>query len=114
MTEIYILILFVLLATYLWASVKAKEIAIRMGYQACERKGLQFLDQTVEQQSVRLGRDRRKNPCWIRKYQFEFATDGELRYEGQLILHGYRLYEVTLDPYPEDLQDTDIFYNTKL
>ena len=113
MSELLVLILFALVATYLWASVKAKEIAIRAGHQACEQKKLQFLDQTVEQRSVRPGLDSRNNPCWIRKYHFEFATDGELRYGGQLVMQGHRVSSLNLDPYPETIIEP-ISFTTKL
>ena len=106
MSEILVLILFAMLGTYFWASVKAKEIATRAGAVICQQKELQFLDQTVEQRKVRPGLDSRNNPCWIRYYQFEFATDGELRYEGQMILHGHRVYRITLDPYPDPPMQT--------
>lgn len=113
MQELLLLILFALIATYLWAAVKAKEIAIRAGHQACEQKKLQFLDHTVEQRRVRLGLDKRNNPCWIREYHFEFATDGELRYGGQLVMHGHRLQSLNLDPYPETIIEP-ISFSTKL
>ena len=103
MTEVIVLLCFALLATYLWAAIKAKEIAIRAGHQACEKQNLQFLDQTVVQRRVRLGLDERKNPCWIREYHFEFATDGELRYGGQMLMHGHRVHKLSLDPFPETL-----------
>ncbi len=111
MSEVLLLIGFALLATYLWTAVKAKEIAIRAGHQACEQKGLQFLDQTVEQYRVRPGLDSRNNPCWVREYQFEFATDGELRYGGQLVMHGHRVHQLTLDPYPETIIEPVAFSN---
>ena len=101
MSELIVLILFVLLATYLWGAVKTKELAIRAGHAACDKRGLQFLDQTVEQRQLRFCLDERKNPGWRRTYYFEFATSGEFRYEGQLVMHGHRLQSLTLDPYPD-------------
>ena len=101
MTEFLTLMLFVLIALYFWGAVKAKELAIRAGRAACEKRGLQFLDQTVEQRQVRFGLDERKNPSWKRKYYFEFATSGEFRYEGKIEMHGHRLQSIELDPYPD-------------
>ena len=103
MSELIVLIIFALLATYFWGAVKAKELAIRAGRAACEKRGLQFLDQTVEQRLVRFGLDERKNPSWKRTYYFEFATSGEFRYEGQIVMHGHRLQSIQLDPYPDPI-----------
>lgn len=101
MSELLTLMLFALIALYFWSAIKTKEIAIRTGRMACEKRGLQFLDQTVEQRSVSFGLDDRKNPSWKRVYYFEFATSGEFRYEGQIVMHGHRLQSIQLDPYPD-------------
>ena len=101
MTELLTLLFLALMALYFWGAVKAKELAIRAGRAACEKRGLQFLDQTVEQRQVRFGLDERNNPSWKRTYYFEFASSGEFRYEGQIQMHGHRLQSIKLDPYPD-------------
>jgi len=87
---------------YFWSAVRAKELAVRAGRSLCEKHRVQFLDETVEQRHIKLTRDSRKNPVWQRNYHFEFATTGEFRYGGQIIMLGHQVQSVEMDPYPED------------
>lgn len=106
MTQLLTLLAFVMLAGYLWSAVRSKEIAIRVGAATCQKHGLQFLDETVEQQLLRFRLDPRGNPAWYREFHFEFATDGEFRYGGMIKMYGHRIHAVVLDPYPEFGQHT--------
>ena len=105
MSELLVILCLVVLVAYLWSAVRTKEVAIRAGAATCAKRGVQFLDQTVEQRKVRLTLDPRKNPAWYREYHFEFATDGEFRYEGKIAMYGQRLHQIEMDPYPEQIND---------
>ncbi len=101
MESLIILIVLFLIGWFLWSAVRSKEIACKIGMRHCERLNIQFLDHTVERVQLRLTRDHRKNPCWYRTYQFEFATSGEHRYQGLIEMYGHHFKSITLDPYPD-------------
>ena len=101
MDALLTLILLFLIVWFLWSGVRCKEIACKAGKEYCERHGVQFLDQTVERRKLRLTRDSRSNPCWYRSFHFEFATNGEHRYQGKIEMYGHHLKSIEMDPYPD-------------
>lgn len=101
MDALLTLIVFFLIVWFLWSGIRCKEIACIAGVAYCNRHGVQFLDQTVERRQLRLILDSRKNPCWYRTFQFEFATDGEHRYLGHIEMYGHHLKSIDMEPYPD-------------
>jgi hypothetical protein len=85
----------ILLGWFWLDSLRAREIATGIGRAACERRNLQFLDQTVS--LYRLGVRRRADQLrWRRVYRFDFSEEGVGRHTGYLILVGLELEELTL------------------
>lgn len=75
------------------ASMQARENALRVVHRACERDGLQLLDETVAVVRLRVGRDGRGQARWRRLYRFEFAEGAQRRtgYAEFVGLHCTRL-----------------------
>ena len=93
-------IAFVVLALLAWwwySGTLAREAAVRVARHACERQGLQLLDETVERVGVRLQRDRSGRVRLWRCYRFEFSGDGERRQQGEVILLGQRVLSLNLE-----------------
>jgi hypothetical protein len=83
-----------------WAdSLRARERAVAAGRAACERYGVQFLDDTVAFARVRLGRDDEGRLKPRRTYQFEFSDTGNNRRSGAIVMLGGELEDVQLEPY---------------
>jgi hypothetical protein len=101
MEEIIVLIALFLLFWFLWSGIRSKEIACDAGKLHCQQHAVQFLDHTVERRKLRLTKDSRSNPCWYRSYHFEFATNGQHRYQGKIEMYGHHLQSIKMDPYPE-------------
>lgn len=80
------------LGVYIWTSAQAaNEAARRHGERACTDAGVQWLDQAVQLERIRI---RRGGDGWLaleRWYRFEYSRDGESRHSGRLILLGTRL-----------------------
>jgi hypothetical protein len=79
----------------------AAEIATVVGRQACQRAGVQWLDQSVHLLAMR---PRRGADGWMaleRHYGFEYSHGGEDRRAGRIVLHGRRLHSV-VGPMPPD------------
>jgi len=85
---------------WLWYdSMRARERALGAGRQACERDGLQFLDETVQIARLRPARDRDGRLVLRRTYRFEFSDDGVRRREGTVVMLGAELESLQLDPF---------------
>ena len=69
----------------------AAERAAEIGRDACAAAGVQWLDQSVHANGLRL---RRKDDGWLgleRSFRFEYSEDGHDRHIGQVVLLGDRL-----------------------
>ena len=87
-------------AALLWAdSLRARERAVRAGRDACNRYGLQFLDDTVSFARMRLARDGDGRLKISRTYTFEFSDTGNNRRDGAIVMLGGELQDLQLEPY---------------
>ncbi|HSD42046.1 MAG TPA: DUF3301 domain-containing protein [Burkholderiales bacterium] len=80
-------------------SMRARERAVRAGRSACERDGLQFLDETVLCTRTRPTRDAGGRVTLRRVYEFEFSDDGRRRRAGTIVIVGGRLESLELEPF---------------
>jgi hypothetical protein len=87
-------------AGLLWAdSLRARERAVRAGRDACQRYGLQFLDETVSFARMRLARDAEGHVKISRTYTFEVSDTGNNRRAGAIVMLGGELQDLQLEPY---------------
>jgi hypothetical protein len=96
------LLFLLLLAALVWFwfdSLRALEVARKMGKHACGDANVQFLDDTVASISLALARDKSGRRVLRRTYRFEFSETGNTRLEGQLILLGDKIETVSMEPY---------------
>jgi hypothetical protein len=70
-------------------SLKTREIGVNAARTACQDDGLQFLDETVVGQSVRLARDDAGRLKLRRVYSFEYSDTGNDRRSGSVTLLGH-------------------------
>ncbi len=80
-------------------SLRARERALAAGRAACERHGLQFLDETVAGASTRLARDDDGQVRIRRVFVFEYSDTGNNRRRGSVTLSGARVRDVYTEPY---------------
>ena len=87
-----LLLLAVALAYAWWSSARqAAERAEIVGRNACHAAGVQWLDQTVHADGLRL---RRRRDGWLgleRSFRFDYSEDGQDRHIGRLVLLGDEL-----------------------
>lgn len=87
-------------AALLWSdSLRARERAVSAGRAACERYGVQLLDDTVAFARLRLGRDADGRLRLRRTYSFEFSETGDNRRHGAIVMLGAQLEDLRLEPY---------------
>jgi hypothetical protein len=80
-------------------SLRARERALAAGRAACERGGLQLLDETVAGAGVRLARDDEGRMRIRRVFVFEFSDNGNNRRRGSVTMLGAQVQDVYTEPY---------------
>lgn len=92
MPTLLILMIAFTVAFFWWSAARAAaERAEQVGRDACRTAGVQWLDQTVHADGLRL---RRRRDGWLgfeRSFRFEYSVDGSDRYRGRLVLLGGEL-----------------------
>jgi hypothetical protein len=96
MTGLFVILALVLAVVYLNDAWRSLERVRGVAREACERAGVQFLDGSVVQSGVRVERVRGRLVL-VRRYRFEFATDGRTRHTGEISISGRRLRTVSMD-----------------
>lgn len=86
---------------YWFDAIRAKEVATAAGRRRCEDVGVTFLDDTVALARLRPCRSPRGHLSLCRQYRFEFASDGGVRYKGEIALQGARITGLEMEPYRE-------------
>jgi hypothetical protein len=99
MWEAWALAALAVLAWLWFDSMRARERALAAGSRACERDGLQFLDETVECVSLRAARDEDGRLALRRVYRFEFSDDGRNRRSGGIVMLGGEVESLTMEPF---------------
>ena len=80
-------------------SLRARERALAAGRRACERYGVQLLDETVQFARLRLARDEAGRLRLRRTYSFEFSDTGNNRRHGAVVMLGGEVQDLHLEPY---------------
>ena len=97
--SLFFLLLLAALAWFWFDSLRALEVARKMGKRVCSDANVQFLDDTVANISLALARDKSGRRVLRRSYRFEFSETGNTRLEGRVILLGDKIESVTMEPY---------------
>lgn len=85
----------------LWSNIRgAAEVATHYGRRACQDSGVQWLDHTVMLERLSF---KRAPDGWVRalrRYRFDFSTDGHDRHRGHMELLGSDLQWLRMPPPP--------------
>lgn len=94
MSHLLAIFLLLLLGWFWLDSLRAREIATEICKVACDRRGLQFLDQTVALR--RLGLAWRAEGLRMRRvYRFDFSEEGVGRRSGYIVMRGLALEDLS-------------------
>jgi len=80
-----------------WDTMRARERAISLARQACERAGVQLLDETVSVKKLGVARGRSGTLQFQRFYEFNFSMTGGDRRGGTVVLLGLTQKYLVLD-----------------
>ena len=94
-------IILVVAVGFFWVdSLRARERALAAGRAACERNGLQLLDETVSGAGLRLARNDMGELRIRRVFVFEFSDNGNNRRRGSVVVLGAQVQDLYIEPYP--------------
>jgi len=94
-------IVFIVAGAAFWIdSLRARERALAAGRAACERNGLQLLDETVSGAGLRLARNEEGELRIRRVFIFEFSDNGNNRRRGSVVVLGATVQDLYIEPYP--------------
>lgn len=100
--NLYELLLLVVTAIAVWFwldSLKAREIGISAARHACDREGLQFLDETVVGRLLPPARDDAGALRLRRVYTFEYSDTGDNRRSGSVSMLGHEVELLHVRPH---------------
>ena len=97
--ELLLFTLLALLAVYWWQSGVYKGRAREYADSHCRQLGLQLLDQGMVITGIWPQRGGDGRLRLRRRYQFEFASRGDRRYRGEIVLLGTELQSIDLEAY---------------
>jgi Protein of unknown function (DUF3301). len=98
-TEGLVLLLFVATGWFWYDSMRARELALRIGHAVCARDELQLLDDTVQCIKLRLARNETGRVRLQRTYRFEFSDTGLNRRDGSIVLRGTDIESLYMEPF---------------
>lgn len=101
--DIAVLFFLALLVRLVWIQIDANRIAKRAAKKYCDKNDVQLLDQSIVLKSFRLKKSKSSLIAIERIFKFEFASIGDQRYQGKVLLQGFRVIDVELEPYKIDL-----------
>jgi hypothetical protein len=87
------------IALYLWRSGEFKGRARALAINHCQQLNLQLLDDSMVITGLWPVRSAGGSLVFRRRYHFEFASIGDRRYQGEVVIIGMRLVHIELETY---------------
>ncbi|BDZ73424.1 MULTISPECIES: DUF3301 domain-containing protein [Methylophaga] len=97
-SEILVIIL-AAIAWFWWDSRGVAERATLAAKSYCANTGVAFLNDTVFWRKIRFKRNRQGRIQLQRYYFFEFASDMQQRYQGEVIMMGKKVESIKMDAF---------------
>jgi hypothetical protein len=88
LTELFVLLLTGSVVWFWLDSLKAREAGIVAARRACQREGVQLLDETVVGHGLRFARNDHGHVVLRRGFDFEYSVSGDDRYRGTVVIEG--------------------------
>ena len=94
--DLLLVLLLLSLLGFWWDSLGARQAAREAGRRVCAQHGVQFLDDTVAINRLRLQRNSRGRLVFYRQYRFEYSLSGDERLRGSVDLLGKQVLRVEM------------------
>ena len=99
LANLFWLVLFGTAGFYLWRSGQFKGRARSLALNHCKQLDLQLLDDSMVISGLWPVRSAAGSLVFRRRYCFEFASVGDRRYQGELVMIGMQLADIELETY---------------
>ena len=97
--DFFVTLIMVLGILYWWDATRSKEIARMASKRACDEADVSFLDDTVALSGFWFKRNSEGRIVFHRRYKFEFTSDIDRRYSGEIIMLGRHVQNIQMDAY---------------
>ena len=97
--DFFVTLIMVLGILYWWDASRTKEIAHMVAKSACNEADVSFLDDTVALSGFWFKRNQEGRIVFHRRYKFEFTSDIDRRYSGEIIMLGRNVLNIHMDAY---------------
>lgn len=87
------------LAWYWWQAKAIKDSVLQAAHRYCKSMDVLLLDDAVYLRGLWFKRDPQGSLRVWRRFLFDFATTGEERYTGRVIMLGRKIVHMELDPH---------------
>jgi len=87
------------LAWYWWQAKAIKDSVLKAAHRYCKSMDVLLLDDAVYLRGLWFKRDPQGSLRVWRRFLFDFATTGEERYTGRVIMLGRKIVHMELDPH---------------
>ena len=84
---------------YWWDTARSKEVARMASKRACDEANVSLLDDTVALSGTWFKRNPQGTIMLHRRYKFEFTSDIDRRYSGEVIMLGSQVEHIDMDAY---------------
>lgn len=102
--NIFVLMLLLTGAAWLWHSHGLRERALERVKQHCAKLDLELLDGNVALRRITFKPDNEGRKRLARVYNFEFTVTGEQRHPGTITMFGAHTAQIELAPYPFEIK----------
>lgn len=99
LSDVLVFFIFVVFCMLWWNAQGVKPIALAATKNYCKKMDLQLLDEGVALKGFWFKRNSQGRVCLWRSYHFEFASTGDERYSGIIVLLGRSVESIKLDPH---------------
>ena len=96
LSDVVVFFLFILVLAYWWRISEQKTFAIMQAKKYCRARKLQLLDQTLVFKKLQFQRFKKQLKL-CRIYEFDFSTNGQDRFKGEILLSGFNFVWVILE-----------------
>lgn len=94
-TPLLLTLLLAACGLYFLGTIKTRDVGVSAARTACEREGLQFLDDSVVIRKTRFARDGQGRLGLQRTYVFEYSDTGNNRLPGWVVVSGTHVIEIS-------------------
>ncbi len=97
LSHLFWLMILAVAMMYWWSAYGIKQLALIATKAYCVTMDVQLLDESLALKRIKIRREHSGKLLLLRYFNFEFASTGDDRYQGEVIMHGKTCIGIHLD-----------------